>query len=90
MSKIIYQKFESANTIAVTLEHNGFKGGDLGHGGFVKIKIEDINSTHMELNNEHIEVIELTFRGDSERYTLLNALKMIVKELDDNKTIFDI
>lgn len=84
MSRKIYQEFTSANIISVTLEHNGFKGGDSGHGGFVRIVIQDLAGTSMELNGEEVEKFELVIRGDSERDTFLSALKMIVKELDDH------
>lgn len=84
MSRKIYQEFTSANIIAVTLEHNGFQGGDSGHGGFVEITIENLGSTCMELNDEECEKFKLVLRGDTERETFLDALKMIVKELEDN------
>jgi hypothetical protein len=87
MSKKIYQEFISANIIGVTLEHNGFQGGDAGHGGFVKLVIENLASTCMEVNGEECEKFELVFRGDTERYTFLDALKMVVKELEDNPSI---
>lgn len=87
MSKKIYQEFTSANILGVTLEHNGFKGGDAAHGGFVKITIEDLASTSMAVNGEDCEKFELLLRGDAERDTLLSALKMIVKELEDNPSI---
>jgi hypothetical protein len=86
-SKKIYREFESANILGVTLEHNGYQGGDVGHGGFVKIIFKDLGSTYMELNGEDCKKIELLFGGDSERNTLLEALKMIVKELETHETI---
>lgn len=87
MRKKIYQEFTSANIIGVELEHNGKQGGDAGHGGFVKIHIEDIASTCMKLNGVECDEFELSFHGDTERETLLSALKMIVKELEDNPFI---
>jgi hypothetical protein len=81
----IYQEFSSANIIGVTLEHNGFKGGDAGHGGYVKVVIEDLGSTCMELNGVECQKIDLVFRGDTERETFLSALKMIVNELEVSK-----
>ena len=87
MSKKIYQELTSANIIGVTLEHNGFQGGDGGHGGFVKLVIEDLACTSMEVNGVESEKFELLFRGDTERETFLSALKMIVKELEDNPSI---
>jgi hypothetical protein len=84
MNKKIYEEFTSANIIGVTLEHNGVKGGDAGHGGFVRLVIEDLGSTSMEVNGEESKKLELVFRGDTERDTLLSALKMVVKELDND------
>lgn len=88
MSKKIFQTFINANIISVTLEHNGFQGGDAGHGGFVKITIKDLSSTCMKLNGKDCESFELEFKGDAERITLLSALKMITKELEENTKIF--
>jgi hypothetical protein len=82
--KKIYQEFTSANIIGVTLEHNGKQGGDAGHGGFVRLVIENLVCTCMEVNGEQCEKFELEFRGDTERDTFLSALKMVVKELEDN------
>ena len=89
MSKKIYQEFTSCNILGVTLEHNGFKGGDAGHGGFVSITIEDLSCTSMEVNGKKCGKLELVLRGDTERETLVSALKMIVKELEDNETIIE-
>jgi hypothetical protein len=87
MSRKIYQQFNSANVIGVTLEHNGFQGGNATHGGFVKLNIENLSSTNMSVNGIDCGSFEVTFRGDSERETLLSALKMVVKELEQNETI---
>lgn len=84
-SRKIYQEFSSANIIGVTLEHNGYKGGDAGHGGFVKIGIENLGNTCMEVNGKESNKIEICFRGDTERDTLLSALQMIIKELEVSK-----
>lgn len=87
MSRKIYQQFNSANVIGVTLEHNGFQGGNATHGGFVKLSIENLSSTYMTLNGNDCNEFELIFKGDSERETFLSALKMVVKELEENPTI---
>jgi hypothetical protein len=87
MSKKIYQEFSLANIMGVTLEHNGFCGGNASHGGFVKLSIENLSSTYMTINGNDCNEFELIFRGDSERETFLSALKMIVKELEENESI---
>lgn len=84
MNKIVYQEFTSSNILGVTVEHNGFQGGDEGHGGFVRIAFENKASTSMQLNGEYCDSFDFTFRGDTERETLLSGLRMIVKELEDN------
>jgi hypothetical protein len=94
MIRKIYNEFTSANIIGVTVEHNGYQGGDSGHGGYVKILFEDLASTDMEANmikgnfNEP-DKIELIFRGSTERATLLAALKMAVKELEEHPYLPD-
>jgi hypothetical protein len=77
----INKKIIDHNIIEVELKHNGLQGGDAGHGGFVSITIKDITSTCMELNGKDCQSFNITFRGDSERRTLINALKMIIEEL---------
>lgn len=81
----IEKEFVSCNILKAELEHNGMQGGDAGHGGFVKIKLKDQSSTCMFLNGQEASEIELEVRGDSERETLIEALKMIVAELELNK-----
>jgi hypothetical protein len=91
MIRKVYNEFMSANIIGVTVEHNGDQGGDSGHGGYVKITFEDLASTDMEAtympDNRGYGgngKIELIFRGSTERATLLAALKMAVKELEEH------
>lgn len=84
MIKTIYKEFASANIIGVTLEHNGFQGGDAGHGGFVRLVIKNLSSTYMEVNGRISEEFELVLRGTTERETFLSALKMVVEELEKN------
>jgi len=87
MIKTIYKEFASANIIGVTLEHNGFQGGDAGHGGFIRLVIQNLSSTYMEVNGQFSDQLELVLRGTTERQTFLSALKMIVEELDKNHFI---
>ena len=89
-SKKIYQEFGGICDIGVSLEHNGYKGGDASHGGFVKIEIENLCLMSMSLNGREVdqgETFELLFSGDCERDVLISALKMMVKELEDNPSI---
>jgi hypothetical protein len=86
-TKKITQVFTNANILEASIEHNGLKGGDAGHGGFVELTFRDVASTSMEVNGQESELVSLTFRGDTERETLLEALKFFVKELEDHKKI---
>ena len=87
MSKVrkVYKEIINANIIGVTLEHNGYGGGDASHGGYVKININDITGTDMKINGNESESFELLIRGDAERETFLEAFKMIVAELETNR-----
>lgn len=87
MSKKIYQVFTGCNILAITLEHNGFQGGDAGRGGFVRLNMTDLGGTCMKVNGKDCDSFELEFGGDSERDTFLRSLKMVVKELEQNKNI---
>lgn len=110
MERKVQQTFTSANLLDVEVIHNGYKGGDAGHGGFVSIKLSDAGSTTMDtvvlFNNmtnvqqihhsspegegfsiEQPDSITLTFRGDTERDTLIEALEFITRELKENTTV---
>lgn len=73
--------FISANSLEVTVEHNGYKGGDAGHGGYVTVELIDQGGTCMEIYGKDTERICFTFRGDYERDTLIQSLKFIIDEL---------
>ncbi len=45
----ITKDFHSANQFRVSVEHNGYQGGDAGHGGYTKITFEDLGSTAFEV-----------------------------------------
>lgn len=87
MIRKIYQEFASANILGVKLEHTGFQGGNANTGGYVRIVLTDLACTSMFLNGNECREVELMFKGDTERVTLLSALKMIVKELEDNEQL---
>lgn len=81
----IYEKIESANVIGVTLKHNGLHGGDCGHGGFVDIRIDNLGGTSIQSDGEDDKYFHLRVMGDCERRTLIEAFKLIVKELEENE-----
>ena len=84
MNRTVISEFCDCNILSATIQHNGFCGGDAVHGGFVKLTLKDESSTCMFCNGKETDFIEIIFRGDSERKTLLDALKMFVKELEEN------
>lgn len=79
---LVQEEIYGANILKCSVEHNGFQGGDEGHGGYVKITLEDLASTSMHVNGEEANKVEIMFKGDSERITLLEALKLMVKTLE--------
>lgn len=83
--KSIRKTFEDANILTATIEHNGFQGGDAGHGGYVRLTLQNDSSTWMLLNGQEADKIEIEVMGDAERRTLLQALKMFVEELEEEE-----
>lgn len=83
----------------VQVQQNGYKGGDGGHGGFVKILLQPNDQTYCELNlvddrgnsknYERPQFIELTVRGDSEREVLILSLEFIIGELKKYEKKYD-
>ena len=87
----------SHNQLETEVEHNGDRAGHEGRGGYVKIKISGCEFTGMyavvtpadDAGKDAFSInkakgVELTFKGSSERDALLDGLKMIVKELEEN------
>lgn len=73
------------NLLYVEAGTNGYRGGDTGSNGRTYIRVKDLCSTdvHGKFKNGDLE-IELG--GDSELRTTLEALKFIVKVLEDEIT----
>ncbi len=70
--------------IKVKITHNGYQGGDAGHGGFVELLIKDLISTAMYVDVDGEPRAEVSFRieGDAERHVFIRAMKDIIKELE--------
>ena len=83
----ITKEFASMNILETTVEHNGCQGGDAGHGGFVRITFKDLSCTMMEVNGVECDEFSITFKGSSERETLIASLDMILTELKNNNTV---
>ncbi len=75
------KEFEGCNILGCEVYHNGYQGGDAGHGGYVTIHFKDICGTSMMLNGKDVKEFKFTFQGDSERDTLIDALEYVLNEL---------
>lgn len=89
MVRTVAFEINSANILEVIVSHNGFQGGDSGHGGFVSLTFNDIASTDMSVDGEQREAFEIKFRGDCERSTLVLALEAVIKELKENPSVIN-
>jgi hypothetical protein len=82
---VVEQEIVDCNIIKVTIEHNGIQGGDAGHGGFTRFTIKDEASTCMYVNGVESSKFTLEFRGDSERRTFIEALKVALETLSGHE-----
>jgi len=88
--------FYGANILKAGILDTGSMGGDAGHGCHVTLRLHDLASTNMEFvdisylvtrvvgNKTYLQTekcIEMHFRGDSERKTLIEALEFFLDEL---------
>lgn len=90
----IMKSFETACILRVSVNHNGFQGGDRGHGGFVEINFISENSawsliikdgdSYYTLEDPLLTDFTLRVEGDHERINLISALEYIVSELKEN------
>jgi hypothetical protein len=82
---VVEQEIVDCNIIMVIIEHNGIQGGDAGHGGFTRFTIKDEASTCMYVNGVESSKFTLEFRGDSERRTFIEALKVTLETLSGHE-----
>jgi hypothetical protein len=80
IEKTVSADFASHNILNVTLTHNGQR---YDKSSIVKITFKNLSCTGMALNEAFVDEFTFSFSGDSERETLIAALKMIVNELDE-------
>lgn len=79
----------NANVLEVEAGTTGYKGGDWGHGGRTYFRISNLGGTDMEVrladSDRSIEEdgFEVILGGDTELMTIIDALKFIVKVLDE-------
>lgn len=87
------RKIESCNILEVEAGTTGYRGGDTSHGGRTYFHIQNAASTDMEVHsytdryNDYVFGdecgVEVTLGGDCELETMIQALKFIVKVLED-------
>lgn len=85
------QEFINASILEITVETNGYQGGDGGHGGFLKVEFKNLGATNWEctvdgyFEKERMDIpksVELIFRGDSEIENFYESIKHIKEYLD--------
>lgn len=79
-----------ANILSVEAGTNGYQGGDTGHGSRTYIRINDEGGTDISakvLKNRYGDTsgIEIAFGGDAELSTTIEALRFILKVLEDGR-----
>lgn len=81
------KKLEICNAciISAGIEENGYKGGDAGHGGFVKLLIENKAGFCFKVKTVDDSYFELLVQGDAERDVLIESLEFWIQELKGNK-----
>lgn len=78
----------NCNILGVEVGTNGYQGGDTGHGSRTYIRIEDLGSTDINAwvdRNKFNETESVTIKlgGDTELYTIIEALKFITETLEE-------
>jgi hypothetical protein len=74
------QTFESADILEVSVNCNGLKGGDSGHGGHLEIQL--VSSNQFYVNTQKTYVLNIRVTGDSERENIRDAFRFIADYLD--------
>lgn len=85
------QEFINFSRLEVTVETNGYQGGDAKKGGYLEVKFKDLGATNWSCNvdgyfeEERINLpnsVELIFRGDSEIQNFYESINHIKEYLD--------
>ena len=77
----VYQRGIATQKLTVHLEHNGVHPVNPKFKGYVKIKLINEGCTSMEVNGKEAKSVEITLRGKTERENLIQALKVVLREL---------
>lgn len=76
-----------ANILEIEAGTNGYCGGDSGHGSRTYIRIQDEGNTDIDITSIYdsfgVNGVEITFGGDSELKSIIEALKFVVLVLED-------
>ena len=78
------------NILEVEAGTNGYKGDNFGHASRTYIRLQNIMDTDMRVKETHdgdgnVDGFVLEMAGDSELTTIINALKFVVKVLDEQR-----
>jgi hypothetical protein len=84
----------NANILEVEAGTNGYQGGDTGHGSRTYIRIQDMGATDISVHVTHDQFgcedgVVISLGGDSELNTMIEALRFILKVLDDQSREVD-
>lgn len=79
--KLMKREYPNACNTKFEIEFNDLKGGDAGHGGFLRLKFEQ--DTEIEVKTTKTSV-EIKVTGDDERIYLKHSLKAIADFLENN------
>ena len=85
MNRTVISEFCDEWCLLATLQHNGISDGSIRCESFIKIWLNFDTITSMKVNGEYVQDVEIEVEGVSQRKTLLDALKMFVKELEENQ-----
>ncbi len=80
------KEINSANVLGVEAGTTGPKGGDSGHGGRTYLRIADLGGTDLRCRAYKDQYgsagVEIILGGDSERTSLMEALRFALNALD--------
>jgi hypothetical protein len=80
---VVKKDFYDAVILKTIIEFTEFKGGDAGHGGYVKFNL-NMSPFQFEVNGKEVNDITICVRGDAERRTLTDALEHFAKVLQSH------
>lgn len=79
------ETYYNHSIMSASVNHNGKQLNDGCNNGYVEIILKNEGCSNMNCEILDDNSFKLKFIGNSERENLLKALKMIVKELEENE-----